>query len=556
MTRYGLYGLPEPELPKRPPSKWRWPLRIVIGAAVAVGITLVLLSRQGGNSDSLKEFLEQYLSDSSGYIAEIDTLNAVSFYPVLGADFDGLVFRDRGNREIKARLGHVNFSVGFWGASFGRSAIRTFSITKGEIDAGIVTPEKIIIEDLSIDLSQGEAPVLRFNGHYGQEKMTAAAGLERKTTWLGAPYFVLADGKKLTLEAGPVQLESLIGTGKKGERALTVLSLTTGQDHQPLKGLVEISRGLNKIILKGNLRSTASHIDYALEFINKDGTRAVEGTVFAPVLDLGDVLGTGGLIESYRVVKDVYRGTQPLPVLVDLASPPLQLKTRVEKLTMGGMVLGAVQAPVATNENGLHLGPLTGQVLSGTIAGDIMIDARTSPATQTVALQILEPGNTGLRLELAAQGETMAALQNGLKGQMTVVTQGTALSALLHALWGGRLVDAMLPDASRDQTLSLRCGLGDVTIDGGRVSVKTLVLDLPGFVGMGTGNLDLEKIDLTLNPAAQGGQSLRISGALDAPSIRKTSSNQAALPQDIIPAYSLEAMGLDPSHSCKDYLKQ
>lgn len=555
MTTYGLYGLPEPELPKRPPSPWRWPVRIVIGVGVALCITMFLLSRQGGNSDSLKDLLEQHLAESSGYDAEIGTLNAMSFFPVLGADFNDLVLRNPGDGHVVARLGHVNFSVGFLKASIGRSAIRTFSISDAEIEAGLIAPEKIVVDKFFIDFEQLDAPVLRLNGVYGEQKLAASADLERQTSWLGASSFILAEDKKLLLESGPVRLDSVIGTGKKGERTFTILSLETGPENRPLKGLVEISRGLNKVILKGNVRSAASHIDYALDVANEDGARTVKGTVTAPALDLGDMFGKGGMMDAYHALSSFYRGRQPAPGRIGFISPALDLDVRVDKMTYGTDNLGTVQSPVKTADNTLHIGPLAGTIGPGKLAGDVLIDARTSPATQTVALQILEAGKSGLRLELAAQGDTFPALWNGLNGQMSLISSGDTLSAPLQTLWNGRLAEALLPETLRGKTSPFRCLLGDFSIENGRVTVKSLLLDLPDFAVSGKGWAGQGKIDVTLSPVASAGPGVHLSGALDAPLMTSSAPGKGLLPDDLVPAFGLEALGLDGSHPCKDYLK-
>lgn len=319
MTTYGLYGLPEPERPPRPPSKWRWPVRIIGGLIFCILLTLFLLSRQGGSSDSLKQFLQNYISDSTGYQAEIGTLNALSFYPVLGVDLDDLVLRRRSDQEIMARFDHLNLSVGFLSAALGQSAIRTFSIENGMFAAGMVTPKEIKMTDFRIRRDDPDAPALVLRGEYGGQAMTASADLLRKTNMMGASSFILADDKKLTLEAGPIKLDSILGIGQKGQRAITILSLETGKNIHPLKGRVEIARGLHSIYYSGNLRGGATHLDFDIES-GKDETRKIGGRVDAVSLDPDDVFGPGGMMEAYNVLADFYGAAEPdtLPQEIDL----------------------------------------------------------------------------------------------------------------------------------------------------------------------------------------------------------------------------------------------
>ena len=320
MTTYGLYGLPEPERPPRPPSKWRWPVRIIGGLIFCIFLTLFLLSRQGGSSDSLKQFLQNYISDSTGYQAEIGTLNALSFYPVLGVDLDDLVLRRRSDQEIMARFDHLNISVGFLSAALGQSAIRTFSIENGMFAAGMVTPKEIKMNDFRIRRDDPDVPALVLRGEYGGQAMTASADLLRKTNMMGASSFILADDKKLILEAGPIKLDSILGIGKKGQRAITILSLETGKDIHPLKGRVEIGRGLHSIRYTGNLRGRATHLDYDVETGRKDEKRKIGGRIDAVALDPDDVFGPGGIVDAYNVLADFYgvAESDTLPLDIDL----------------------------------------------------------------------------------------------------------------------------------------------------------------------------------------------------------------------------------------------
>lgn len=186
-----LYGLPEPQLPPKPPSRWRWPVRIALGLSVVLAISLTSLSMLGGNSDSMKESLENYLGDLTGSTAKIETLNAVVFFPVLGVDIDGLTLSRDG--VDAARFAHVNFSTGFWGALGGRSALRSLDFRDGTIGAGLLTPRSVRVDQFKIDFENVDKPVLALDGEYGGEKVTLRAGLKRKIGIFGASSFDLAN---------------------------------------------------------------------------------------------------------------------------------------------------------------------------------------------------------------------------------------------------------------------------------------------------------------------------------------------------------------------------
>lgn len=554
MTTYGLYGLPEPERPPRPPSKWRWPIRIITGITVCVLIVLFLLSRQGGNSDSLKQFLQTYISDSTGYQAEIGTLNALSFYPVLGVDMDDLVLRSRGDQQIMARFEHLNFSVGFWGAAAGQSAIRTFSIKNGVLSAGLITPKEMKLADFRIQRDSPDSPVLALRGEYGGQALTATAALKRKTNIFGANSYVLADDKKFVMDAGPIRLDSVLGVGANGQRTITILSLETGPNIHPLKGLVEISRGLNNIRFAGNLRGGATHINYDVDTVRQDALRQMTGHITAPTLDLNDIYAKGGFADAYHALDQFYYGDQKEDKL-NASAFKFDLRTKVEKLSYGPLLLGSVFIPVTSGEGTLQIGPVTGKIGHADLIGDILMDLAKDQVTQKTTLQLLEKGKTALRLEAVSSGST---LLSDLRGNMTVMVSGHNFSAPLQALWDGKLLNALLPEKTGKNMLDLNCGIGDVALDGGVMNIQTLFLDFADFDIAGTGKLALDPatLDMTLSPVegAAGVKTTSVRGALNNPSIQGKTAAQGRIPHDLQPAFSLSVLGLDAQHPCKAYL--
>ncbi|MGZ9097593.1 MAG: AsmA family protein [Micavibrio sp.] len=583
-----LYGLPEPQLPPKPPSRWRWPARIILGLSVVMGVSLTSLSMLGGNGDSMKESLENYLGDLTGSTAKIETLNAVIFFPVLGVDFDGITLTRDG--AVVARFSHVNFSTGFWGALSGRSALRSLDFSNGSIDAGVLTPRSIKIDQLKIDFENVDKPILALDGEYGGEKMTLRAALKRKIGVFGASSFELANDSRMTLRAGAIALESLSGTGKKGERTLLIETLTPGEGMAPIKGNLSISRRIKDVGFAGQLESGASRMDFDMALANDDGFWTMTGEADFEKLNLEDVFSPGGLVDGYGALRAFYFGDR----LQDVESVPfdfsmlkVDIKTDVKALSKGDLTLGSVSTPLTVEDGILGFHPLLGEIKGGILSGSVLLDATKAPAQLSADVNIKgldytslstivkagaeDHGRADLKTTLTAQGNSGDALWNDLDGKMMVIAGQGELSSPLISLWGGGLLNAMLPSFGREDRLLLNCGIGDFEITDGIAQTKTFFLDTDGVtvVGDGTINFKESTIDLKLEPKSKdaaffsAATAVHLEGKLEKPSIdpdvfslgKKLGGLFLGTINPAFLAFSLTDFGFSEQHPCQPYLK-
>lgn len=302
----GIYGLPEPALPPRPPSRWRWPIRIFLSIAVMLGVGVFVLSTLGGHSDSLKGSLVEYLSEATGLQANIETLNALSFYPALGTDFDGLTLSRDGKAVAKAA--HVNFSTGFWAAAAGHPALRTLEIRDAVIDEKVIVPRDIKIDRFAIDGVDGKEPILLLNGYYGGQKVESSVVLERHVNFFGTSTFGLAPQGELRMRAGSMAFDGVVGTTDRGERLLTIQSLVIDDPEKPITGRLTIARRLKDIQYKATIEK--NHIPLTIDLTvdyQDSGDWSASGQVTGANLQWRDVIAQGGLIDDYRKIHDFYR---------------------------------------------------------------------------------------------------------------------------------------------------------------------------------------------------------------------------------------------------------
>jgi len=184
-----------------------------------------------------------------------------------------------------------------------------------------------------------------------------------------------------------------------------------------------------------------------------------------------------------------------------------------------------------------------------------MINLVEGQVAQKTTLQLLEKGRVALRLEAVSAGP---ALLTDLRGNMTVMVAGHNIAAPLQALWGGKLLNTLLPEKPGQDALALNCGIGDIALDGGAMNIQTLFLDFADFDIAATGKLALDPavLDMTLSPVENvaGVKTTVVRGALKNPSIQSQSAAQGRIPHDLQPAFGLSVLGLDAQHPCKAYL--
>ncbi len=169
----GLYGLPEPELPKKEIPAWRkklrWPIRIVFWVLVFFSVCIFMLMRFGGANEDNREMLSRVMSDISGTDVRIGALNAASFYPLIGIDAERIaIYRptDDGVQQIGS-IDRANYATGFWSALRGRMDIRSLSLHGVRFYDGGITPLSLRIDRAVIDLDDPHRPALVVDGFYG-----------------------------------------------------------------------------------------------------------------------------------------------------------------------------------------------------------------------------------------------------------------------------------------------------------------------------------------------------------------------------------------------------
>ena len=352
-TQTGLYGLTEPAPPPRPKSRvWKFVKIILVIVAIFL-ISLTMLHKTGGNGDNLKKIIETYLSDSTGYKAQVGKLNAVSFYPLIGIDMNDVTF-ETAEKVVVGRIAHVNFSTSFWSASSG-SSIHTLDMRGASAEAGIFTPGKIALKRFFIDPRDKKTPQLSLTGTYDGKPVNMTADL-KVIPGISSVYFNFAEPSPFDLKAGDLHATGRILTTKAG-RSLQVDTLSVAGQSRPVKVLLGLNATGKHIGVSGTIESGETSFDYTVDFSDKAGRRVIGGAIEGERADIGDVVKKGGLFDDYRAFYNFWTAGQKNDAA--LSGTDLALDIKIAHGLKAGQELGPVDGKAVIRDGVFDISPAT-----------------------------------------------------------------------------------------------------------------------------------------------------------------------------------------------------
>ena len=188
-------------------KKWLGRLAKIAFFVIAfLGVVITVLFNMGGDSDTLKGAIQDYISATTGYAARIQQFNKMTFFPNVSVNMEGIVLKKPdiaamqawANEESKkpeeeqgqipppvsfyqpdATIEQIILSVGFWDVGIGSGRkIKSLQVRNAAFDAGTLHYKPLFVETLGInETAQGE-PYLDAQGQLGDDEFTAQIDLE------------------------------------------------------------------------------------------------------------------------------------------------------------------------------------------------------------------------------------------------------------------------------------------------------------------------------------------------------------------------------------------
>ncbi len=189
-------------------------------------ILITVLFNMGGNSDTLKGAIEQYIGQATGYAAQIQSFNKMTFFPNIALDMENIILKKPNKTALEAwskaeaekppeeqgiippPINFTNFDasieafkikIGFWDVGLGNTRkIKDIQIRNAVFKANVLARKALTIETLGIDETADGIPFMNIEGTLGKEKFTATIDLEAQGKKKNRKYFL---GEESAFEA-------------------------------------------------------------------------------------------------------------------------------------------------------------------------------------------------------------------------------------------------------------------------------------------------------------------------------------------------------------------
>ncbi|NCC21049.1 MAG: hypothetical protein EOM26_01140 [Alphaproteobacteria bacterium] len=570
-------------------------VRFLIWTVLATGafgfISLWILSSIGGNSDPLREGLEQFFSQATGGYAKIEELNNMSIYPVAEIDFSGLTIGGGGGSAPVLTLGRGVVSMRFWDVLLSRDYLVNFALENLRIAPGELGPGELFVEKAGIRNDDGETPFLFVDGSYNARPLYARFPLvEKPNRALGHLYAMDRSGGKFEVHIGDLFAQGSqapMGFFVGGYR-LSDLRAGLGEETL-LSGSLDITRKRHTTVIAGELKAAESVFIPDIRLGSKGRSGLIAGELRVPVLALEDLGGEKGLGAFLAAIRETFleapNTSDASTISSGFKGSEIDLAFRLDNINAGTERLGAVTLPVRLADNVLRIEP-DGTISGGDLSGNLVVNAATIPAKLVADFSLTGfdfgavhknlagtesiAGRADIRLKLEGRGETWPELGGDLGGAAVVVAGKGKLSSNILEFWGGGVLNAMMPSLAPEDRLAMNCAIADFKVEKGVANAQTLFLDTDSVTVQGEGTIDFaaNALDLKLRPESKDialgdiAVPVTITGPIGNPSIGPSMMGLGAklgglLLGTVNPAFlafSLTDLGLTEEHPCYDYI--
>ena len=569
--------------------------KVVIGLGVLLCLSLWVLSALGGNSNALRLGIQDYLTDTSGYLAEMEKLNEMSFFPVSRISFQNLAFFKPVKKEeptpkeeenafppqktmsdffspgdMVASIGRIHVSMNFWDMFLGRRRFVELEVMGVDINAHVWLPETLKLESLKV--VPGEESAIVGVGSYGKHKLETRMAVVPVNTTPGKVSYEIAPHTPINIKLGSLVLEGAIkSAGRKGE-TLDIKNLAIGKTI--VTGSVTMKKNSKKTTLKADLKLGNSQLVADITMTPTETT----GIITMATLDINDIASIQKAYDEILTVLGLGRADER----VTFGQRNMTIDLVIQKLMRGESEWGMASADMVIKPYNLNISNISGLINGGALKGDFAIDATGKEATLNTKmhlrgwdyarLQTEVTGQADTHLTLTALGSTFDDLKKNLKGDIVTIAGEGELTGDSVLYWGSGLVNTMLPEISGNDRLKMNCMVADFEVKGHNAKARTLFMDLKDLTVVGTGSVNLRDmmLDLEFKPEPKemsildGGVAVNVTGPVTAPKIKpdrfslggKIGGLLLGAINPAFLAFSLTDLGLNDTHPCKSYIKQ
>lgn len=596
----------KPQAPATGRRKYiRRSIKALVILMVLLCISLWVLSSLGGNSKPLKLGMQDYLTDVTGYIAQVETLEDMRFFPMSHISFQGLSLHkmiekqsvseegeekksadsapdEKGNSQFfpyqktaadffdagaeVLRLGSLNITLGFWDVFFSRRRFYEFDLAGLVVDKGIWGLQALSLNRLTLD-NTGQ-PAFVGGGVYGGKPFSLRVEIQKDQDGAGRARYNIPDDAPVEFSWGDISLKAVLGTAMGKGISLRLEELRIGQ--QNFSGNLTWDAGFKGVTLTGHLKTDGVELIFSALTSNEGKTT---GTLNIPVLDVNRL---SLLQHSYDYILDLL-GVEK-EVFIFSGDQPVMLDVKIADIQRQEKSLGHMTAQVKIEKGVLEISRMTGLLGGGALTGDLKFEGREQKITMTAAGKlrgwdyVQHEGKTTAQLDIYANLQSQAVswghLVAGLTGEMIIVAESADLVPADMLYQTGPALSLLRGSHDDKQAWPMSCGFMDLEIENGRATLQRGYLEGADRLIEVSGGWDWQtgKVDLRLMPylkdesVASKLYPVTIMGFYPSWQIKAAGSAQSKVIRNIkqdIADFSLikpEALALSPRHPCQTYL--
>jgi len=514
-------------------------LIILFFIVLFIGVIFTALTNMGGPSEPLKLAVQDYLSEALNGKATVGTLHDMQFFPVAKIHVSDVKVTREGNPDPVFTLKEAQVATGFWDVAFTSGELRVLNVKDLFARSGVITEKELYFSRLGIvDEKVTEPPYLYAKGKYGGEPFTARVEMERKGSE-SDPEYKLGEDKPVTIESASLKLSAVVS--QEGARKMRIKELKAVLDDKEIAGgniLVQSSSGRDNFYIEGELSlSDGSLLRPDLKITLDTEPTEISGTIAA---DQFSDQAVGLLLSLHDAIDQIIGSDTDTPGF-DFHSPRLDLELDIKDFMNDGEAIGTLKSQLTMNDGVLDLGPVDGNLKDSSLHGELRL-------------------------------QSPKARFEDLSGDLSIILGKGAYKLSGIGLWGGGLVNAIMPDLNPDEDLStINCGIANIKVEKGIAEVQTLFFDTARVTLVGKGSYDIEKdeLNLTFKPEAKDiaigtiNSAVTVTGPIDEPSISPSlmdlgSKIGGLLLGAVNPAFfafSLTDLGLTENHPCAEYIE-
>ncbi|MBX2834240.1 MAG: AsmA-like C-terminal region-containing protein [Micavibrio sp.] len=600
----------------------KWSL--IIGLIVFVGLTV--LSRLGGDSEVLQSSVEDILTEKTGYKAKINTFNRMTFYPLIAIDAESIDFFEIIKEEAEPeeaqseqasvapdeiepkyssdpvmQIGKLQVALGFFDLMLSKGRVRHFLIEDFKAEAGALLEQPISVDKIDIS-SQAEfhseeeggdedgdeegRGYINFTANISDKPLKGSISVDAHGMDRYKSYSV-GNNKIFYITTGDLifsaQLESSLINGLE----LNQVKLLKGKD-KIVEGDFTLAQDTRTWKIKGQSKLYPHGTELTPDIELTLGTPlTVKGSVKSPKIIYKDVEGNSPFRLAIDEISSIISSKEK-DGKIDLADLDIDLDIKTEILETENFQIIDMAAPLKIADNKINIGPLKGEIYDGDLSGSVGLNAQNLPAILNLDLKVKDfnysalqkkygekvtlDGLANIAVDLNSKANRYDTLFDSAEGKVSFITGDAKLESKVLNIWGGGLLNALIPDFSGEETLDVTCAVVDMNVKDGIARSNATFMDTKKVMLTGEGqyNFKNNKLDFKISPKTKDialvdvGAGVHLTGPIQKPRVTPSARDigkkiGGLLLGAVNPAFfaiSLVDLGLSNNHPCNEYTIQ